>query len=1231
MTVLKADISGSTLLGERLDPEELRAVLGSYFTALVREIHRRGGSVDKFVGDAVIAVFGVPDARHDDAERAVVAAVAMQEAIERENVSLQGRYGVSLACRIGVATGEVVVGAIAGDVQAGETVVGEPVMLAEALESAAALGSVLVSPATRDAARRAVRFGEREDVVPKGSATPLPAYRVAGLKQEARELLTASRLSAAGASLQVGSERPHVLAEERKVVTVLFADVSPSQPLGERLTLPEMRAELASVFGALARAIQHYGGTIDKYIGDAVMAVFGAPVSHDDDAIRALYSAVAIRTAIAQASADLHARHGITLGLRIGVNTGEVVAGLMPGEVLAYTVTGDAVNTAQRIESGAPQGDIYASETTYALARSMFEAEPRPPLVLKGKEAPVPVYRVIGRRETVAQAGTTPFVGRGDELVQLGRLAAASLAGHGRIAHVHGDAGVGKSRLIAEVLAGVPASVLRLRARCNSFEEATPYAVVADIIRRTFDLQPGEDERVAEAHVAQGLAPLALPTHDSAVALLLELMGYGERSPLSPDAKRAFLISLLRVVLAARSVGGLVIVIEDLHWMDGASASALAATVGDIATLPCFVMTTSRQPNVPWPAERLELQPVDERSAGQIIEHAYGAKLDQTTLALLLERAGGNPFFLEELAHTVATRGTASVPATVQEVLEARLDALEAEPRLVVQRAAVVGRTFSRNVLARIVHDVPLKDALGTLERERFIRLRGTGPEPEYVFSHALVQEVVYRTQLVSSRRTTHEQVGDAITALYAGRLDEFVDVLAYHYRLGPDDQKARDALLRAGQRAQHLYANEQALDYYRAAVERSAADGSARATAHEGIGDVDRVTGDYLGAIASYERARDTSGPVDGIRTARLERKTGVIHHLRGETDTALRVFEEVLGHLPAGSERARTLQNIGEVRWRQGRYREAVESLLAATDEAGRSSDLDALAEASKQLGSAYLLNGDLDKAVRCYEQSLALYMDLGDALGQANALNNIGAAYRRQSRHVEALDAYERALEKRRRIGDQLGIAHSRNNLGEIHYLRGDLAKAEENFAEAATIASAIGYVGLARVGLGATRVARGDVARGRADLQEAVRELEQADNRTYLADALRDLAISYLGDDDAAAAAWAERAAGLATELGSKEKLGAALRILGRARRACGDLATATATLERSLDLLRGATERQELARTLAELARAYRDLPAADERWHRAGALEAEARAIFSALGAELDRQRMDAT
>jgi adenylate cyclase len=1228
-TVLKADISGSTKLGERLDPEELRGVLGSYFAALAREIHRRGGVVDKYIGDAVVAIFGVPETRADDAARAVVAAVAMQEAIERENIELQRRYGVQLACRIGIATGSVVGGAIAEDVQATYTVVGAPVALAEALESAAPLGSVLVSPATRAAAREAIRFAPLERVHPKGSEAAIPAYRVLGLRQKTRDHVDATRTSGTSASLQVSSDRSHVLAEERKVVTVLFADITSSEPLGAKLDPPRLRTVLGAYFGVLARAIQHYGGTVDKYIGDAVMAVFGAPTSHEDDGIRAIRAALAIQRSAQSLNATLEKTYGIKIAIRIGINTGEVVAGLLPGEVLAYTVTGDAVNTAQRIETAAPPDGVLISESTRALARSAFFYEDVPPLILKGKSEPVPVYRVMGPERRASPRGGPKIVGREAELASLFAYYRDALAGRGQVVHVHGEAGVGKTRLVAELLSGLPAGAARLRARANSYEQATPYALVAELVRRMLAIAATDDERTARAALA---ANEDLASGEAAATLLLELLGYEVRSPLDPAGKRRLIVSLLREAVKRRAAAApLVMVIEDLHWRDASSAGVIAEVTSAVAQLRCLFISTSREPtDLTWAAETIALDALPPAAASELVDRLSAVPIGDAMRALILERTAGNPFFIEEVVRSVRPGKELTVPATVQDLLEARLDALDASPRNVARGAAVIGRTFWERVLARVTPQEDLGPALGTLEREHFVN-RVIMAEPAYSFAHALVQEVAYRTQLIAHRRRTHVVVGDAFTDLFGERIEEFIDTLAFHYRRGDDDPKAVRWLLRAGHRAQRLYANAEALDYFRAAIDRSAGDPVGRVAGEEGVGDVLRVTGGYVDALASYHKALESIPSTDRLSRGRLLRKTGVIQHLRGDTDAALRLFESLLADLPddGRSERARVLQNIGEVRWRQGRYDDAVGSLISATVEAETARDDDALAEAFKQLGSAYLLKGDIDSSVRCYQRSLALYDALGDALGEANALNNIGAALRRQSQLSGAVAAYERSLAIRERIGDQLGITHSRNNLGEIHYLRGNLELAEANFAAAAEISESIGYIGLARVGLGATRVELGNREAGRGDLLAAVAELERAGNLTYLADALRDLAQAFLPEEIDAALAWADRAHGVARELGSAEKIGAALTVLGRVRLARGELDGAIAALEDARRVLEQVAERQELARAMASLARGYRVLPTDDPRRGRADALEMEARKIFREIGAELDLRRMD--
>jgi tetratricopeptide (TPR) repeat protein len=476
--------------------------------------------------------------------------------------------------------------------------------------------------------------------------------------------------------------------------------------------------------------------------------------------------------------------------------------------------------------------------------------------------------------------------------------------------------------------------------------------------------------------------------------------------------------------------------------------------------------------------------------------------------------------------------------------------------------------------------------------------------------------------------------VGDAFSELFGERIDEFIDTLAFHYRRGEDDAKAVTWLVRAGRRAQRLYANAEALDYFTAAIDRSGADPTARSDAYEAVGDVHRVTGRYDEALGVYADAMRIRAGGDIVALARVRRKSGLVQQLRGRADEALDTFGDVLVQLPAEamSERIRALLNIADLQFRNGKADIAIGHLQGALADAERSGDDEALAEALKQLGTIHGYKGELLRALEYQEQSLAAYVRLGDVLGEANVHNNIGRTERRRSRHADALAAYDRALAIRQRIGDQLGRVHSHGNIAEIHFLRGELAEAERHYKSAMELATSIGYAfgaSASQVGLAATNIARGEAGAGIAQLLAAITEFERAGQRTYLVEALRDLTDGYVAVRSPFAVPTAERGVALAHELGLPELIAIALQALGNARLAAGDVAGAVAALEEARVALARGDDRHELGRTLGLLARAYARLPESDERRGQADGLRDQARVVFSELGAALDLARLE--
>ena len=1186
VTVLKADISGSTPLAERLDPEELRAILGTYFAALANQIQRHGGSVDKYIGDAVMAVFGLPDARPDDAVRATHAALGMIDAIARENETLHARHDVRLSLRVGLNTGE-----LAAPDGADLTLIGDVVTFAESMEAAAPLNTVLVSESTKAAVGAHIRSETGPMVKIKGGTGTVPSFRPTRDGSDAALAGVTAIRGAGSASLQVAGHKEYVLQEERKIVTVVFADVVVTSG---QLATDAIRPVLNAYFGDVAREIQHYGGTIDKYIGDAVMAVFGAPVSHDDDGARAIGAALGIQSALARRNAELERDHGVRLAARIGVNTGEVVAGLLPGAVVAYTITGDTVNTAQRIESAAPPGAVLVSDTTRDLARHGFVYEPVAPLTLKGKSQPVPAFKVLRRERRAAPREGTPLVGRTEELARLQGLVTAALRGDGRLAHLHGEPGVGKTRLVGEVLTSLPRETGRLRARCVSYESDTPYALVADILRRAVGLALSDDEEQARQALSRALASTSVDERPAALAVLLEVLGFPATSSLTPEAKRRLIVAQLRAQLERRAQGGLVVLLEDLHWLDAASADALREVSAALPRLACLLLSTSRTAAVPWTAEVIELRPLADVSATAMIER-LAPSLDEPTKALVLDRTAGNPFFIEEVAYAMATGRSATVPASVQDLLEGRIDALDAESRTVAQRASVIGRRFSMRVLARVADGVALERSIATLEGERFVEPRERIPERTYGFRHGLVQEVAYRMQLIAQRRHAHVAVGDAYTALYEGRLDEFVDVLAYHYGRGDHDPKALTWLARAGDRARSLYANEEAMAYYRSAVER-APDGEGPLEAGsllERIGDVQLVVGKYDDAVASFEQARGRipvpTRPVD----ARLHRKTAQARRTQGRYDDALAAFERARAALGG--------QDHAELAWIElgiGRLHHLRADFAAASAHAERGitvarrfDEQVAVAEGLMQVGVAATRIGDARRAAELFAQSRDAFERLEHLEGIGTVRINLGIALTRLGRYDAAAVELESALATWRRIGAPLRVGDCWNNLGDIHREAGRPAQAIAAYEHAIETYAAIGNerVALALIGLGDALVQAGRPAEGRQKLEEALDRYTRIGTTPYHSELYRFLSEAHVALGDLAEAeAAAGSALSYARASGARHHEASAGRVLGKIALARGDRARARELLEASRATFEELGEGGELARTLEVL-------------------------------------------
>jgi class 3 adenylate cyclase/tetratricopeptide (TPR) repeat protein len=862
VTIVTSDLKGSTALGEKLDPESLREVLSRYFDEMRLVFESHGGTIEKIIGDAIFTVFGLPVPAEDDALRAVEAAAESQRVLASLNDQLDEKWGVRLVNRTGVASGEVVV----GQPKAGEHVLtGETLKIATTMEQNAPPFEVLVFESTVKLLRRGVRFEPIGVVSPKDGSGAYRALRLVAVPE--RTVVRGDADTVDGAAPEGVCQRcgeandpgfrlcgfcgsPLATTararESRKTVTIVFADPKPESLTGEPPTPEALRDAMAAYFEAMRVALERHGATIETFIGDAVMAVFGLPVRHEDDAIRAIRAAADMQAALPVLNEALRAQFGLEIGNHIGVNTGEVIAG--DASLGQRLVTGDAVNTAARLEQAAEHGQIIVGPLTYRLAKDEIEVEAIEPLSLKGKAEPVPAYRFVRLRDRPVERarGLSPFVGREAEM---GRLAAAlddaTSTRKARLITIIGDAGVGKSRLIRQ-FASDAAGARLVRGRCLPYGDGITFWPISEIVREAAAIGADDAPAVARAKIAAlyNPGPTATAERDDVAERVAAAIGLSATA--FPVAELFWGIRRLLERLAAG--GPLVAIIDDIHSAETTLLALLDHLLESVESAPILLLCSARhelfdrQPD--WSEahkdEHVVLQPLSNADSGLLIERLLGeAGLDETVQQRVVGAAEGNPLFVEQMVSMLVDDGVLQrdgerwvvaagradaivVPPSIHALLAARLDNLAEAERDVVEPAAVVGVFFAQAAVEELVNE-PIRPSvavqLGSLSRKQFVRPEAAEGEPAFRFGHQLIRDTAYGSLLKRERAALHERFVTWAERINRerGREQEFEEILGYHleqayrYRgeLGPIDEQGRlvgeraaDKLGSAGRRA---------------------------------------------------------------------------------------------------------------------------------------------------------------------------------------------------------------------------------------------------------------------------------------------------------------------------------------------------------------------------------------------------------------------------------------------
>jgi class 3 adenylate cyclase/tetratricopeptide (TPR) repeat protein len=632
---------------------------------------------------------------------------------------------------------------------------------------------------------------------------------------------------------------------ERRHVTVLFTDLTGYTAMCERLDPEDVKEIMSRIFGEIAQVIAKYEGFIEKFVGDAAMALFGVPKAHEDDPVRAIKAAMEIHGLVEALSPQVEDRGCKPLSMHSGINTGLVVTGGADAGKGTFGVTGDTINLASRLSGMGKAGEILVGPYTYRQAEGYFHFEALEPAPVKGKTEPVRIYRVLSRKDQPSKIHRltgvrAELIGRKAEMAQLSEAVEKLREGKGSIIGICGDAGTGKSRLVEEFKATLDPKEIQWReGHAYAYSQNTPYFSVTHLLRRALRIEEGDSPPKIREKVEGGIE-LLVGKREDLIPYIGSLFGlsYPELEGTSPDSWKYRLHKAVQELLSALvKRAPTVICLEDIHWADPSSIELFRILLSE-GRHPALFLCMYRPPFTLLPGHLLgamgdtyrEIR-LQDLSPSDALEMT-GSLLKTGELPLELrrfvrEKEEGNPFYLEEVINTLIESETlvrddggwklarplqaSDISPTVHGVILARLDRLEKEAKRILQEASVIGRVFLYEILKRVTD---LKDHidqhLAGLERLDLIRARSLRPELEYVFKHALTQEVVYNGVLKKEREAVHRQIARVIEQLFGERLPEFYETLAYHYTQGRSVDKAVDYMMKSGEKSLARYALEE-------------------------------------------------------------------------------------------------------------------------------------------------------------------------------------------------------------------------------------------------------------------------------------------------------------------------------------------------------------------------------------------------------------------------------------
>lgn len=1196
-TLAFVDISGFTAMSERLaelgkrGAEEVLVTMNRVFALLLDVGYASGGGLLKFGGDALLLFFNGPD----HAGRACDAAYGMRRALADLGPLQTSAGPVALRMHVGIHSDSYDF-FLVGESHRELLVTGPGVTRTVEMEGGAEAGEILVSEETAATLPPelfgAPKSGGRLLASPpavSGEVAPLPPFDDVDVGPCVPRPVRRH--------LEGGESEP-----EHRQASVGFVHFGGVDALLAASRPEEAAAVLEELVVAAQRTAEEHGVTFLETDIDAdgakIILVAGAPQTEGEDEERLL------RTLLGIASGPSR------LPLRMGASRGRVFAGEVGAPFRkTYTILGKTAALAARLMAKAEPGQVLTTADVLERCRSTFESTELEPFRLKGIDEPVAAFDLHTVSTAAAAAGPeqrVPFVGRERELTIVSAALGPVRMGFGNMVELIGEPGLGKSRLVAELQERAP-DLVGLTAVCEQYEAATPYFAFRGILRALLDLPADETAAETLRMQIERLDPELLPWLPL-IALVLDVAVEPTREvdELQPAFRRARLHGVMEKLLSELLQSPTLLVVEDAHWMDEASSELLRHLGTQVAGKPWLICVTRRAVEggfsaadgvPPIPAMTIQLQPLSADESRELIGAAAAEGMLQHEVAAIADRAGGNPLFLQELATSSRAPEEEALPESVEAVVATRIDRLPAGDRTLLRYAAVLGATFSAELVANVLAADPeaLADSEGWDRLGEFIE-RDPYTAGAFRFRHALFRDAAYEGLSYQRRGELHAKVGEAYERLEHEGRGEFAELLSLHFFHAGDSEKTYRYSLTAGERAKEKFANVEAAGFYRRALQVGAElelPEEEVARIWESLGDVSELVGLYADAEEAYGRARVLDGH------PRLLHKEGVIRERFGRYPEALEWYDRGLHSLESlpPEEEATMRSELGlayaGVRVRQGEFADGAAWCKRVLDEA-LPEDLQAIAHAYYLMHLAYISNRSPERAA-LRGLALPIYEELGDLLGQANVLNNMGVDAYYEGRWREALELYERSKAMRERIGDVVGAATITNNIGEVKSDQGYLTTAAEHADAARVVFENAGHRNLlthalSNLGRIAAREGRLDDSRKLLhQAREVAEEISAAGLVVEIEARLAERAVLARETEDALAGA--EQALTAIEQSGGGSLHHAFVqRIRGYALMQKTDLDTADAALGESLELARGADETYELALTLEAVAR-----------------------------------------